>query len=322
MTKLLVLKEFIQKFYQKYALVLGTLFRFMVGFLTFFAANRMIGYNPHLTSHYVEVILGLILVVFPVQVLLFFAAAFVVCHIFYVSTYLAFTVAVLFLVLYFMYIKFLPKHGYVILAMPLLFAFHIPYAAPLLLGVVSTPVAAIPIAIGVFIYYLIETLITVIAASSEDTIALYQQVVSQITSHKQMMLTMVIFMVVTIIVYLLRNRKSDYSFESSIVIGAILCTLLVLLTNYIIDIRIDTAVFFGGMFVSAIIAWLIQFFYLSLNYAGVENLQFEDEEYYYYVRAVPKMNIAAANKSVKRFNSRQNDIGSGDISESDADDAE
>ena len=46
---------------------------------------------------------------------------------------------------------------------------------------------------------------------------------------------------------------------------------------------------------------------LALNYAGVENLQFEDDEYYYYVRAVPKMSVAAPKKRVKRFNTVDRD---------------
>ena len=36
-------------------------------------------------------------------------------------------------------------------------------------------------------------------------------------------------------------------------------------------------------------------------------MQFEDDEYYYYVRAVPKMSVAAPNKRVKRFNTVDRD---------------
>ena len=56
------------------------------------------------------------------------------------------------------------------------------------------------------------------------------------------------------------------------------------------------------MILSVAFVWLVQLFRLSLNYAGVENLQFEDDEYYYYVRAVPKNNITKADKNVKRYN--------------------
>ena len=51
----------------------------------------------------------------------------------------------------------------------------------------------------------------------------------------------------------------------------------------------------AGTALSVVLVWMIQFMRLALNYAGVENLQFEDDEYYYYVRAVPKMSVAAPN---------------------------
>ena len=40
---------------------------------------------------------------------------------------------------------------------------------------------------------------------------------------------------------------------------------------------------------------------LTLDYTRVERLQFEDDEYYYYVKAVPKALIAQQQRNVKRF---------------------
>ena len=70
------------------------------------------------------------------------------------------------------------------------------------------------------------------------------------------------------------------------------------------DININILSLLGGIAVSCLLVWVIQVFRLPLNYAGAENLQFEDDEYYYYVRAVPKMNVTAARKKVKHFNTR------------------
>ena len=41
--------------------------------------------------------------------------------------------------------------------------------------------------------------------------------------------------------------------------------------------------------VCVLIAYMIQFFRLTLDYHGTRKLQFEDDEYYYYVKAVPKI---------------------------------
>ena len=46
-----------------------------------------------------------------------------------------------------------------------------------------------------------------------------------------------------------------------------------------------------------------QFF--SVDYARCENLQYEDDEYYYYVKAVPKLSVATPEKTVKRISERQ-----------------
>ncbi|HBA97681.1 MAG TPA: hypothetical protein DCZ23_06200, partial [Lachnospiraceae bacterium] len=179
MTQLLVLREQLQKFYQKYTLVLNPLFRFITGYITFYAANRVVGYNPLLNQTWAEVITGCISMLFPVQVLLFLASVFIVLQIAYVSHYLAITTAMMFMVLYFIYIRFVPKHGLVVLAMPVLYALNIPYAMPVLMGLVSTPVSAVPIVTGVAVYYFLLDTVYVIGTSTEDTINLYKLVMQQ-----------------------------------------------------------------------------------------------------------------------------------------------
>ena len=46
---------------------------------------------------------------------------------------------------------------------------------------------------------------------------------------------------------------------------------------------------------------VLEFFFFSVDYSRAENIQFEDDEYYYYVKAVPKIGVAAPEKEVKRI---------------------
>ena len=48
-----------------------------------------------------------------------------------------------------------------------------------------------------------------------------------------------------------------------------------------------------------------QFFRMVLDYTSVENVQFEDDDYYYYVKAVPKISVAAPDKKVKKINTKR-----------------
>ena len=57
-----------------------------------------------------------------------------------------------------------------------------------------------------------------------------------------------------------------------------------------------------GSVISGLIVFVIQFFRLNLDYSTVEYTQFEDDDYYYYVKAVPKVKITVPKKDVKRIN--------------------
>lgn len=302
MSILLEIRDYIQKFYQKYAAVLNVILRFLAAFITFFATNRVIGFNPYLDHTYTELVFAAVSVVFPTQILLFFEAVFIILHILYVSHYLAFVTAIFFVILYFVYVRFIPKDGYVILSMPVLSSFGAPYILPILLGITADPIAIIPESIGVIVYHYLQNVISVVSTSTEDSINLYHLVLKQTFNDKELYITLIVFSIVTIFVYFIRNSKIDYSFEIAIISGGFLNTILLLFMNFFMDININVFRFFITMILSVAFVWLVQLFRLSLNYAGVENLQFEDDEYYYYVRAVPKNNITKADKNVKRYN--------------------
>ena len=57
--------------------------------------------------------------------------------------------------------------------------------------------------------------------------------------------------------------------------------------------------------VSLVIALVLDFMILSVDYSRVEHTQFEDDEYYYYVRAVPKAFVSVEDKQVKHINAKR-----------------
>ena len=50
---------------------------------------------------------------------------------------------------------------------------------------------------------------------------------------------------------------------------------------------------------------MLQLLFFSVDYSRTENIQFEDDEYYYYVKAVPKVGVAVPEKKVKRITENQ-----------------
>ena len=60
-----------------------------------------------------------------------------------------------------------------------------------------------------------------------------------------------------------------------------------------------------GNIVAAVAGLVLELFLFSVDYARSERLQFEDDEYYYYVKAIPKVAMTTPEKTVKKINERQ-----------------
>ena len=57
-----------------------------------------------------------------------------------------------------------------------------------------------------------------------------------------------------------------------------------------------------GTVIAAFISLGIEFFAFNLDYSRTEKVQFEDDDYYYYVKAVPKVTLTAPDRRVKKIN--------------------
>ena len=298
MTHLLVIRERLIRFYQDHARIVNALFRLLLSFITFFSINQLVGYNPVLKSWYVIVAFSVVNTVLPMSVLLFLTAAYTVFHVYYVSVSLALVILLIFLIAYLIYLRFLPEHGYVILAVPILYGLHLPYLVPILLGLIGV----IPLSCGVVCYYTIKCITTVIGTATEESMVLFNQAFQMIFSNKEMYLVIAVFAIVMVIVNMICSQEFHYVYETAIVAGVIVNILLILVLSFPFNIQVHVVYLLVQSVICGILAWLIQFFQLVLNYSAVEYLQFEDDEYCYYVKAVPKMNIAVGEKRVKRFN--------------------
>ena len=60
-----------------------------------------------------------------------------------------------------------------------------------------------------------------------------------------------------------------------------------------------------GSIGAAVIGVILELFFFSVDYSRSENLQYEDDEYYYYVKAVPKMTVSSTDVKVQRISTRK-----------------
>ena len=294
---------------QKYQAIIHPILRFFVAFVVFRSINQALGYETRLTSLTVELVLSFLGTFTPPVILVLLGAVVSLLHLFAASPLLAVLIACIMLVLYCFIARFSGKYGYVVLAVPILFLLKIPYIIPILLGLIATPMTILPTACGIIVYYLFHVIQEVAQRqniqSLDDMLLLYTDVINKIVINEEMYATMIVFSVVIVVVYLVRKMRFEYVFEIAIGIGALTCIIGFL----VVDLRLETGVSVGTMILgtigSALIVLVFQFFRLVLDYTATEYVQFEDDDYYYYVKAVPKMNIAVPQMNVKKISGKE-----------------
>lgn len=314
MMPLLVFRERVRNFYQKNDIYIIPAVKFVFALIAILEINREIGYDSRLMSIPIVLALSLICAFTPSAIVVLLASVLAVLHVYFISPFLSIIVVILLMIIYFLFARFTPRLGYVLLAVPVLYFLKIPFVIPILLGVISTPIAIIPTACGVFIYYIFQVIKIAVTSqnntSVEDILKLYTNVIDNLIGDKPMIMSIIIFALILMVVYYVRRMKFDYAFEISIAAGALTSILGFLISDLIFDEVDKIFTMILGTIVSAGIVYVIHFFKLTLDYSGVEHVQFEDDVYYYYVKAVPKVTVTTPQVKVKHINFKNSGQGS------------
>ena len=113
-------------------------------------------------------------------------------------------------------------------------------------------------------------------------------------------------MVVTlVIVYIIRKMSIEHAWAVAIIFGILFEAVGMIAGDMVLGISGKTIIILVGSIISCVIAFVIQFLFFNLDYSRTERLQFEDDEYYYYVKAVPKAIVAGTDKKVTRFSGKE-----------------
>lgn len=309
MATILVIKEQLKRFYGKFDVYVMAVLKFIGALVVLMLINSNIGYMERLKNPAIVVIASLVCSIIPVGGMVLLCAAFVLAHFYTVSLELAGVALVLFLLMFLLYIRFDSSLGYIVLLTPVLFWLKIPYLMPLLAGLTGGVGAAVPAGMGVIIYYFLDYAKTNAPALSNSTTETLLQnltlIIDGLVQNKLMMLMVVAFIVTTIIVFCIKSLSLDYSWPIAIGTGMVVNMVILLVGEFSLDLSGSVMGMIVGNLIAAAIMFVLQYFIFAVDYTRTEHVSFEDDDYVYYVKAVPKMSVSTPHVNVKRINAQR-----------------
>ena len=277
MMALLTLKSRLKSFFEKHYRILRCFGKAVLMIITLMIITSQLNYQAFLANHWIVLLLAVICAVTPDMASPLCVFLVTEIEVFQVSELIA--VAILLIV---------------------------SYLVPIVGGLFFSPVMIPALISSVFFYFVLcgvqEYALAASRMTQESTFFEPLKYLLDYLRGNLLLYTLLAAFVLTFIcVYLIRRSKIQYASQIAILVGAILNLSILLFANIFLELNVDLLPMVVSIVVCMLVAYMIQFFRLTLDYHGTRKLQFEDDEYYYYVTAVPKIKVAAVDKTVTRI---------------------
>ena len=307
MTTLLGIRSALSRFYGEHEFLSNLILKFVMAFVSYLLINYYLGYNDELNRVYIAVALALASSLLPVNFTLFASAVYIILHLISLHWEVAAVTAVLFVIVFLLYFRFAPKHGYHTQLTPVFFAIKIPAVMPISAGLLRSPSSVISVGCGTVLFYFLRGVHDNAAALSgggEDTsmTSILGGTLKLLYANPELIVGTAVFVATAIIVYVIRRLSINYAWTIAIAAGAIFNLMGMLIFNVVTGNLGDIPVIVIGGAIAFFVCILLELFVFNLDYKRVERVQFEDDDYYYYVKAIPKRYVSEKKMEIKTFN--------------------
>lgn len=296
------LRENLIIFYKKQEYLLQPAFRFALSLgLLLLLKSHLVSHAPAgaaLRSVLLNIIIALVCSMVPWGAAAGIIALVMVWELYSLSLEAAAVCAALLLLCILLYFRFAPRDVVILLMMPAAFALNLHYAVPVIAGLLFGPGAAVPAVFGlVFTRYVLmveESLPEIGRAAADggitgaDILNHFRGLIDGMMGDRQLIILAAAFALTALIVCFIRHLIIEHAWGTAIVAGFVLEAAAFMAGDMKFGISVDLVRLLTGIVLSFILAQIVSFFAFNVDYLHVENVQFEDEDYYYYVKAVPK----------------------------------
>lgn len=309
MRTLLKIRENVKKFYGSHTYIIDCLGRFVFSFFVLFFIRENTNYNEVFSNLWVLIGLSLISAFLPTNLLCITTGIYLLVQLASVSLEVAVIAGLFIAIMILLYFVFRAKDSHwLMLTLGLCLTNLVPAILPM--GLLFAPVQVLVIVFGVILYGLILVVQQNFSMLSGNTLTLSGRVgllLSNLFSNEKVLLLLVALTLSLLIIIGIRKLKANYSPFIAVIAGGLLFVISFLLGSYFMNLSINWVLFSLGILLNIALSFFILNFVMKVDYKKAETIQFEDEDYVYYVKAIPKVGIAVTEKKVENITGAEAD---------------
>ncbi len=275
----------------------------LVAFVGLMCIRTNFGHQKQISQLWVTIVISIVCAFFPIQGVATVLAIVLFIDLASLSMDIALVALGMMVIGYLVCAYFRSKNTYNMVVVPICYSFNAPFVMSLGAGLMSSVNELASILCGsvtAFYLHIVKDNITAIKdeTSKVDALSLIQE---QMIGNKMFWFFIVAMAVMFLIVYFLRQSSINMSWIIANVAGVAI-EFIIMLAGYLLTSQKGEipGLIFGNILV-LLVGVILNYFVLDLDYSRIEKVQFEDDDYYYYVTAVPKIRIVDEDKEIKKI---------------------
>ena len=211
-------------------------------------------------------------------------------------------------ILYITIARLFPDHVYMLLLVPLCINLKMYLLVPLFAGLFVGSIAIVPIIGGTLLWGFIQVLPKFLEMEQAALDALPKMIsdvvvysLEQIFRNETLIFLVFVFSGVVLLVNLLNKISMDYIQYISIAVGMVMGMVCLIVGKIALGLDCGYAAIIFLSLLSLLLIGLLEFMHMALNYQAAQKIAFEDDDYYYYVKVIPKINMGKMRREIKKI---------------------
>ncbi|MBE5915248.1 MAG: hypothetical protein E7273_00225 [Pseudobutyrivibrio ruminis] len=297
------LRDNIRRFILSREMLFLKIWSALVAFVGLMCIRINFGYNKTVSQVWVSIIIALVCAFFPIQGVSIVLTIVLLLDLAELSFEAAIIGLAFVVVGYLVCAYYRSKNTYNMVMVPICYSFHSPYIMALGTGLLSNINEICAIICGSVTAYYLHIVKDNAAAIIDETsdVSIVTLLNEQMLKGRMFYFFLIAMIAMFLVVYLLRQSNINMSWIVANLMG-VAVEFIIMLTGFLLNSQKgEIPGLIVGNIIVIIIGFILNYFILDLDYSRIEKVQFEDDDYYYYVTAVPKIRIVEEDKEVKKI---------------------
>lgn len=291
MRALLIIRDSLRSLYSEYDYIIRPVSKFILAFLMLLLLQGKVGYFERFSDILIIAACSAMCMFLPYGGISLICGIFLIADMSEVSYAMAGFSAIVLAMIFVLYYGFRPGTGIIMALVPLTFMLKVPFIIPVILGLNIGIYAIVPAVFGILIWNLLRYFSAnaeqLSAAAASDVIDSFADIGRGVLGDKYMLIIMFAFAVCIIAVAIISRSSIDHSWTVSVAVGTAVLGIMFIIADIICGEPMLWDI--AGLVLSFAILLIYELVIYSVDYKITERLRFEDDDYYYFVKAVPKI---------------------------------